>query len=127
MRTIVGEWRLVAEIAEDATGQSRPPLHGPKPLGFVSFTANGRMIVAISNGLPDPLDAPRSYISYCGAYHFDGAQLTTLVDGASDPRLMEAPQVRSARFEGDRLILRPIGGVREIKGVMRELVWERMG
>jgi hypothetical protein len=39
---------------------------------------------------------------------------------------MEAPQVRAARFEGDRLILRPVSGVREVKGVARELVWEKI-
>jgi len=126
MHTIVGDWRLVAETATDATGQVRQPLHGPMPLGFVSFTPAGRMIVAISDGRPDPIDGPRSYISYCGRYAFDGARLVTEVDGASDPRLRDAPQVRNARFEGDRLILRPVGGVREIKGVVRELIWERI-
>jgi len=124
---LVGIWRLVAEIATDGSGRPLPPLHGPAPLGLLAFTADGRMIVAISDGRPDPLDGPRSYLSYCGGYSFDGARLVTRVDGASDPRLQDAPQVRDARFEGERLILRPVGGIRQLKDGVRDLVWERVG
>jgi hypothetical protein len=83
------------------------------------------MIAALSDGRPG-VDGARAYISYCGRYRFDGMQLVTEVDGASDPRLAEAPQVRAVRFEEGRLVLRPIGGVRAIEGVVRELVWERI-
>jgi hypothetical protein len=125
MSTIVGDWRLVGETVIDAAGQALPPFYGPEPLGFASFTPAGRMIVALSDGRSGPVDGPRSYLSYCGAYTFDGTQLVTLVDGASVPQFMESPQIRNARFEGDRLILR-IAGSREIKGVVRELIWRRI-
>ena len=126
MSSIVGEWRLVAENAIGDGGERLPPFYGPNPLGFASFTSAGRMIVALSDGRPDPIDGPRGYLSYCGNFTFDGATLVTEVDGASNPHFLQAPQVRHARFEGDRLILR-VGGAREVKGVVRELWWERIG
>ena len=126
MKDIVGIWRLVAEIATDGTGRPALPVHGPAPPGLLTFTEGGRMIVAICDGRPDPLDGPRSYLSYCGGYSFDGARVVTHVDGASDPRLRDAPQIRDVRFESERLILRPVGGVRALKDGVRELVWERV-
>lgn len=125
MESIIGVWRLIAETATDAAGNSRPPYYGPKPLAIATFTADGRMIAALSDGRPGS-DGPRAHISYCGSYTFDGRQLVTEVDGASDPRMREAPQVRAARFEDGRLVLRPIGGVRLVEGAVRELIWERI-
>lgn len=111
MNSVIGTWHLVAETATDETGQPRPTLAGPLPLGFITFTAGGRMIVAVSDGRPDPIDGPRGFYSYCGSYTFDGARLITRVDGASDPRLRAAPQVRGAHFDGRPPHPAPVGRV----------------
>lgn len=127
MNSVIGTWHLVAETATDETGQPRPTLAGPLPLGFITFTAGGRMIVAVSDGRPDPIDGPRGFYSYCGSYTFDGARLITRVDGASDPRLRAAPQVRGAHFDGDRLTLRLLDGFfPDADHVVRELTWNRI-
>jgi hypothetical protein len=127
MNSVIGTWRLVAETATDEAGQPRPTLVGPLPLGFITFTAAGRMIVAVSDGRPDPIDGPRSFYSYCGSYTFDGTRLVTRVDGASDPRLRAAPQVRGTHFDGDRLTLRLLDGFfPDADRVMRELTWGRV-
>ena len=127
MNSVIGTWHLVAETATDDTGQQRPPLVGPMPLGVITFTAAGRMIVAVSDGRPDPIEGPRGYYSYCGSYSFDGTHLGTHVDGASDPRLRAAPQVRAAQFDGDRLTLRLSDGFfPDADRVVRELIWDRI-
>ncbi len=127
MDRIVGTWRLVAETATDAAGQAHPGLFGPMAIGLGMFTAEGRMMAVLTDGRPGPVEGARKHVSYCGDYTFDGARLVTVVDGASDSRLLLEPQVRDARFEGGRMILRPPVGFRAAAGVVRELIWERAG
>ncbi len=124
--TITGTWRLVAERAWDETGAPFPAAFGPMGIGIATFTPEGRMMAVLSDGRPETPDAVRAYVSYIGRYSFDGSRLVTVVDGASEPRLREADQIRDARFEGARLILRP--PTRNIRGrqVTRELEWERV-
>lgn len=126
MDPIVGVWRLIAENASSVAGEKRPTLYGPMGIGLVMFTAEGRMMAALSDGRPGPIEGPRAYVSYCGDYTFDGSRLITRVDGASHPLFLEEPQVRDARLDGDRLILRPPVGFRGPSDLTRELIWERI-
>lgn len=123
----VGTWRLVAASAVDANGNRKDVPYGPRGMGLVTLTADGRMMAVLVDGrksLPD--GAKRDYSSYCGNYTFDGSTLTTIVDAASDPARMGSAQVRKVRFDGDRMILMPppseVNGVK----VQRELTWERV-
>ena len=123
----VGIWRLAGATATDANGNKKDVPYGPRGMGLVTLTADGRMMAVLVDGrtsLPD--GAKRDYSSYCGNYTFDGSTLTTIVDAASDPARMGSSQVRKVRFEGDKMILMPppteVNGVK----VMRELTWERV-
>jgi hypothetical protein len=64
--------------------------------------------------------------SYCGNYTYDGAQLVTRVDAASDPGRIGSDQVRGVRFEGERMVLIPpprrVGEGEE----HCEITWERV-
>lgn len=124
---IIGHWRLVETRAWDEHGTPQPNPYGPFPLGIVTLTAEGRMLAVLSDGRPDlPPGTPRDYRSYIGAYSFDGTTLHTIVDGADTPDWLATDQVRKARFEAGRLILRP--PPREIAGrtIHRELAWQRL-
>jgi hypothetical protein len=124
MRSIVGTWRLVAAAAHDGNGQPLPP-YGAKGMGRVAFSADGRMMSVVCDGrLELPLGAHRDYSSYCGNYTFDGAQLVTTVDAASDPARIGSEQVRDVRFDGDRMILRPPPRRSGDRTEQRELTWE---
>lgn len=128
MNDIVGTWRLLAVPSKDEEGRPLAPSYGPQPMGLVTFSAEGRMACVLVDGraeLPDT-DTPREYTSYCGRYTIEGSTLVTRVDAASDASRM-ADQVRTFRFEGERLILVP--PPRPWRGVTqhRELVWERIG
>jgi Lipocalin-like domain len=123
----VGVWRLAGATATDASGNKRDVPYGPRGMGLVTLTADGRMMAVLVDGrksLPD--GAKRDYSSYCGNYTFDGSTLTTIVDAASDPARMGSSQVRKVRFDGEKMILMPppteVNGVK----VMRELTWERV-
>jgi len=125
--SVVGVWKLVGGSTTDPSGKELGVPYGPRGMGLVSLTADGRMMAVLVDGrstLPD--GTKRDYSSYCGNYTFDGGTLITTVDAASDPNRMGSRQVRKVRLEGDRMILVPPD--REENGVMlhRELTWERV-
>ena len=124
---VVGVWKLAGGAMTDPGGKSVGVPYGPRGMGLVSLTSDGRMMAVLIDGrakLPD--GAKREYSSYCGNYTFDGSTLITTVDASSDPARLASQQVRKVRFEGDRMILVPPerddGGVK----IHRELIWERI-
>lgn len=128
MNDVVGTWRLVRAraFAEDGS-ELDTPYGGETGKGVVVLGADGRMISVLCDGRADlPAGAAREYNSYCGAYRFDGKQLVTRVDAASDPARMGTDQVRDVRFEGELMVLRPPADT--YKGVkrQRELYWRRV-
>jgi hypothetical protein len=126
MLDLVGTWRLIATRAWDETGNPVSGPYQPHPAGLVTFDGT-RMMAVLMDASPDlPDGAPRVYNSYCGTYRFDGAVLTTRVDGAVDTHWIGGDQVRQVRVEGTHVILTP--PPRRVGGVMqtRELTWERI-
>jgi hypothetical protein len=124
---VVGVWKLVGSAMTDPSGKTVGVPYGPRGMGLVSLTTDGRMMAVLIDGrskLPD--GTKREYSSYCGNYTFDGSTLITTVDATNDPARMGSQQVRKVRFEGDRMILVPPereeGGVK----IHRELSWERV-
>ena len=93
-------WRVVSARSFDKEGHERLPF-GPHPIGFAIFEAV-RMLVAIGDGsaLLPANGPPRRFVSYTGAYRFDGVELVTSLDDASRPGHM-VQQVRHLHFESD--------------------------
>jgi len=117
---IVGVWKLVAARTTDASGKQVAVPYGPRGMGIVSLTADGRMMAVLVDGrskVPD--GATREYSSYCGNYTFDGSTLITTVDANSDPARFSVPQMRKVR------LVPPPGEVNGVK-VTRELSWEKI-
>jgi len=127
MTTVFGTWRLVRAIARDGDGKELPPPYSGHGMGRVMLSAEGRMMAVVCDGRREiPDGGKREYSSYCGNYTFDGDQLITHVDAASDPSRIGSDQVRDVRFEGGLMVLRPppraYGGAVE----QRELFWEKI-
>lgn len=126
METLIGTWRLIREEAWAADGTPRLPFFGVAPTGLAMFNDQGRMMAVLSDG---SATAPglRRYVSYCGAYIFDGKQLVTQVDRATEDRLLAEPQVREASFADGVLTLRPPARMVDGVAITRALHWERIG
>src|ERR1700761_5514471 len=108
MPSVTGTWRLVKAISQDAEGRELPVPYGGQPMGRLALGADGRMAAVICDArraIPD--NGKREYSSYCGNYTFNGTQLVTRVDAASDPSRMGSDQVRDVSFEGVQMVLRP--------------------
>ena len=125
--SIVGTWRLIETKAHDDAGKPLPEPYGPRPMGLVTFQADGRMMAVLCDGRASlPPDEPRQFMSYAGNYRFDGATLVTKVDASSDASRVGGEQVREVRFERGRMLLNPPR--RLFAGMMQhqELAWERV-
>ncbi|MGE0224878.1 MAG: lipocalin-like domain-containing protein [Acetobacteraceae bacterium] len=127
MESVTGTWRLVRAVSTGPDGEPLPPPYGGQPAGRVVLGADGRMMAVTCDGRPTlPAGEKREYSSYCGNYTFDGKQLVTRVDAASDPSRIGSDQVRDVRFEDGLMVLRPplrpYGGQPE----QRELYWQKI-
>jgi hypothetical protein len=124
---VVGVWKLVAAKTTDPSGKVVAVPYGPRGMGIVSLTSDGRMMAVLVDGrskLPD--GTTREYSSYCGNYTFDGSTLITTVDASSDPARFAVPQVRKVRFQGELMILVPPPGTSNGVKLDRELTWEKI-
>jgi hypothetical protein len=127
MTNVIGTWRLVRAVSRDQNGNELPAPYGGHATGRVMLGADCRMMAVTCDGRREiPGDAKREYSSYCGNYVFDGKQLITRVDAASDLSRIGSDQVRDVRFEEGLMVLRPpprsYGGAAE----QRELYWEKI-
>src|SRR5476649_730497 len=124
---VVGVWKLVAAKTTDPSGKVVSVPYGPRGMGIVSLTSDGRMMAVLVDGrskLPD--GTTREYSSYCGNYTFDGSTLITAVDASSDPARLSVPQVRKVRFQGELMILVPPPRTDNGVKLDRELTWEKI-
>ena len=126
-KNIVGVWRLASTRATDPAGKQVGVPFGPRGMGLVTFTSDGRMMSVLVDGRASlPKGTPRQYSSYCGNYTFDGSTLTTIVDANCDPVRFTAPQIRKGRFNVQHMIMTPPAALVDCVEVTRELTWERV-
>jgi Lipocalin-like domain len=130
---ILGIWRLVSfEVEFQATGE-REHIRGKNPTGFIIFTAEGRMMVVLTNeGRKAPktdqdrADPLNSMVAHTGMYRIEGDKWITKVDVSGNPALVGTEQARFFRVDGDRLQEITQWTLRPEKGMGRTVItWER--
>ena len=137
--TVVGTWKLVTATQTDSKGETKPAF-GVKPTGFVTYTAEGRMMVIITTEGRKPLsvndriaapateraEAFATMVAYAGRYSFTGDKVVHHVEASFMPNQVGTDLVRFVKLQGDRLVLRtpPMmdGGQQKVA----ELIWKRM-
>ena len=138
--TPVGTWRLISATDTTEKGDVKESF-GRNPTGFLTYTADGRMMAIITFdgrkplSVPDYVSAPAqeraesfaTFVAYAGRYTFTGDKVIHHVEAAWMENYVKTDQVRIVRFQGNRMTIRtpPFlkGGV---KLANQELVWERM-
>ncbi len=130
-----GNWKLVSWEQEFQDGSERRPEYGKNPIGYLTLTAEGRMMAVLEGEgrkLPkndeDRLNLFKSLVAYNGKYTVEGDKWTTKVDAAWHPDRRNTDQVRFFKIEGDRLLVtttwrpNPNLGAKVARSL---LVWER--
>jgi hypothetical protein len=108
---IVGTWKLVSVVYEDAQTKERTPVLGEHPRGYQIATAEGRWLALVTaDGRPIPktdeerAQALRTMIAYTGRYRIEDGKVITKVDAAWNEAWVGGEQVRFIRFEGSDLL-----------------------
>ncbi len=108
---IVGTWKLVAVMYEDAQTKEQTPVLGAHPRGYQIATPEGRWLALVTaDGRPVPktdedrAKALRTMIAYSGRYRVENDKVITKVEVAWNEAWVGGEQVRFIRFEGDNLL-----------------------
>lgn len=140
---LVGTWKLVSVANVTDKGIVKEEAYGRNPIGFLTYTADGRMMAIITDGSRKPLskywrvapaeekaEAFSTSLSYAGTFSLSGNKVTHHVEASSDPNRVNKDLVRViVRLQDDRVTLRTTtpfvwdGGAQI---AYQELVWDRM-
>jgi len=136
---LIGTWRLVAAVNEDAATGEKTDLFGSNPIGYLMYGADGRMsVIQVRRDRPKPVGPVataaeaealfKSLLSYGGTYTIDGDEVTHHVDVSWNESWTGTRQTRTFRLDGNHLHLSLPPSPNPVDGRMsvRSVVWERM-
>jgi hypothetical protein len=134
---LVGTWKLVSASSTNSTGERSETPYGPSPVGFLTYTEDGRVTALISNGgrkslsagggtREEQAEAFTTFLAYAGRYTLSGDQVTHHIEVSSIQNYVDKDLVRSVKFQGDQIILTT--PPTPVKGKIQtfELIWQRL-
>jgi hypothetical protein len=135
---VVGNWKVVSVTTTNDKGVVQNPF-GKNPVGFITYTADGRMSVIINASDRKPLsgddraaapvaeraEAFATMVAYAGRYTFTGDKVVHHVEASSMPNDVGTDLVRSAKLDGDCLTLQTTMRS-DGEQVVVEVVWQRL-
>ena len=134
---LLGTWKLVSASSTTSSGERSETPYGPNPVGFLTYTTDGRVTAMISNTgrtslsigggtLEEQAEAFKTFLAYAGRYTLSGDKVTHYIEISSIQNYVGKDLVRSVKFQGDQIILvtLPTPVNRKIQTV--ELIWQRL-
>ena len=136
---ILGTWKLQSLVFEAiATGQRSTPF-GDHPVGYLSYSADGRMYaIGVVEDRPKPRDPlptdqekvklQESMFAYAGTYTADGEKVVHHVDISWNQSWTGTDLVRFYKLDGDTLTIRTARADNAFDGEEGEfvLVWNKV-
>jgi hypothetical protein len=125
-------------------GVVKGEVYGPNPVGFLTYTAEGRMNAIITNDGRKPLSAniwwlapaperAQAYstvIAYAGRYTVTGEKVIHHIQASTFPNWANTDQLRLiTKLQSDQVTLRttiPFIGRDGVRYVYQELAWDRV-
>ncbi len=137
---LVGTWKLVSASSTTSAGEPSKAPYGPSPVGFLSYTEDGRVSVLISYDGRKPLsvggaalalqeeqaEAFKTFLAYAGRYTFSGDKVTHHIEISSIQNYVGKDLVRGIKFQSDQIAL--VTPPTPVNGKMQtvELIWQRL-
>jgi hypothetical protein len=134
---LVGAWKLVSASSTTSSGERNETPYGSNPVGFLTYSADGRVCAMISydgrkslsmggGTLEEQAEAFKTFLAYAGRYTLSGDKVTHHVEISSIQNYVDRDLVRSVTFRGDQIVLvtPPTRVNRRIQTI--ELVWQRL-
>jgi hypothetical protein len=137
---LVGTWKLVSASSATASGGQSEPPYGVNPVGFLTYSEDGRVTALISYSGRKPLsigakapalleeqaEAFKTFLAYAGRYSLSGDKVIHSIEISSIQNYVNKELVRSVRFQGGRIVLVTPPTMVNGKIQTMELVWERL-
>jgi lipocalin-like protein len=134
---LVGTWKLVSASSTTAQGERCETPYGPNPVGFLTYTEDGRVAAMISyggrkslsirGGTPEEqAEAFKTFLAYAGGYALSDDTITHSVEISSIQTYVGKDLVRNIKFQGDRITL--VTPPTFVNGKIQtvELIWQRL-
>jgi hypothetical protein len=133
---LVGTWKLVSASGTTSAGERIDAPYGISPVGYLNYTADGRISSVISYGGRKPLsmgggkieeqaEAFNTFLAYAGRYSLSGDKVIHHIEVSSIQNYVDRDLIRTVKFEGDRITLITPPTVVNGKIQTIELVWQR--
>lgn len=144
---LLGTWKLISVTAIFPDGNINNEAFGTNPIGYITYTPEGKMMVIfskserplLSGNSASPLTAAihsvpieeraqafSSFNSYAGSYTLDGNKVIHHVEIASIPNRVGQSLIRSFKLDGNRVTLKTPPSKSDDVPKVFELVWERI-
>src|ERR1700684_3516382 len=134
---LVGAWKLLSASTTTSSGERSETPYGAKPLGFLTYTADGRVTAMISydgrkslsaggGTLEEQAEAFKTFLAYAGRYTFSGDKVIHHVEISSIQNYVDRDLVRTVKFQGDQIVL--VTPPTRVNGKIQtlELTWQRL-
>jgi hypothetical protein len=132
----VGTWKLVSAASTTSKGERNDAPYGLNPVGFLTYSEEGRVTSLISYGerkllsiasrTEEQAEAFNTFLAYAGRYTFSGDKVTHHIEISSIQNYVGKDLVRYIKFEGDQIVL--ITPPTMVNGKIQaiELTWQRL-
>jgi Lipocalin-like domain len=134
---LVGTWKLIGASSTTSTGEMIENPYGEGPVGFLTYTPEGRISSVISYGGRKPLsmsggkieeqaEAFKTFLAYAGWYTLCDDKLTHHIEVSSIQNYVGRDLIRTVKFDGGCMTL--ITPPTSVNGKIQtmELVWQRL-
>jgi hypothetical protein len=136
---LLGTWKMISAVREEKPSGVKTDLFGANPVGFLNYSADGRMLTLIVRGdRKRPAGYPisqeqaaglfRGLMSYAGTWEIRGDEVFHYVDASANELWTGSEQQRFYKLEGDRLSLSTPVNADPIDGKIsvRSMMWEKV-
>jgi hypothetical protein len=144
---LIGIWKLISATAIHADGTVAPEAYGKNPVGYITYTLDGHMMVMFSRSDRPPLSqeiqsplspemqslpveelaqAFTTFNAYAGTYTLSGDTVIHQLEIASIPNRVGTTLVRTFTLSENRLTLLTPPVLSDGVETVFELVWERI-
>ncbi|MBD2524677.1 lipocalin-like domain-containing protein [Nostoc sp. FACHB-133] len=144
---LIGIWKLISAIAIHSHGTINPEVYGTHPVGYITYTLDGHIMVMFSrserSSLSQEIQSPfrpemqslsteelaqafTTFNAYAGTYTLSGNTVTHQIEIASIPNRVGKTLVRTFTLSESRLTLSTPPVLSDGGETVFELVWERI-
>jgi len=136
--SVVGTWRLLSWSEEETASKAVHKSFGDNPLGFLTYTADGHMMIMFEDPSRTPAAAPkatdteaaqlyRTMVAYVGRYTLEGDKIIHHIDVSWNQTWNGTDQQRLIEVKDGHLTIKttPFVSPFSNKEVVATLVWER--